>query len=150
VIEQSAWRGRSARSQRQTTSGLGARSLRGVFVNRVATEYNHARDATAKHDEVRGRALVVLFFVATANAQVPEPAGTPGGVDPDGAYRIGNGVTAPSILTRVDYDIPDLARRLHASGDVLLSIVVRSDGTVRMFRWSSPLATAWNMRTKND
>lgn len=50
---------------------------------------------------------------------------------PDGAYKVGNGVTPPAVLTRAGPEIPDLARRLRAQGEVLVSIVVQSNGSLR-------------------
>lgn len=59
------------------------------------------------------------------------PAGTMGS---DGAYRIGNGVTPPTTLSWVGGELPDLARQLRASGEVILSVVVHADGGLRDFQ----------------
>ena len=57
--------------------------------------------------------------------------GPPGAIGHDGAYRVGNGVTPPTVLSRVSPDDSSaLAKALRASGDVLISLVVRSDGTL--------------------
>jgi TonB family protein len=45
-----------------------------------------------------------------------------------GAYSVGNGVTAPSVLSKVDPEYSEEARKAKYSGEVLLSIVVNTDG----------------------
>jgi TonB family protein len=52
-------------------------------------------------------------------------AGTGGG-----PYRAGSGITAPQIVREVKPDYTEEARRRSVSGDVVLEIVVRSDGRV--------------------
>jgi len=53
---------------------------------------------------------------------------------PDGAYALGDGVTPPTPLTRIAPEVSDLAKRLFAQGDVLLSVVVKSDATLQDIR----------------
>jgi periplasmic protein TonB len=53
-----------------------------------------------------------------------------GGGTGGGPYRPGSGITAPSILREVKPDYTDEGRRRNIEGDVVLEIVVRSDGTV--------------------
>jgi TonB family protein len=53
-----------------------------------------------------------------------------GGGTGGGPYRPGNGITPPSILREVKPDYTEEARRRGVSGDVVLEIVVRYDGTV--------------------
>jgi periplasmic protein TonB len=55
--------------------------------------------------------------------------GTGGGTG-GGPYRPGSGITPPSLLHEVRPDYTDDARRRGISGDVVLEIVVRSNGTV--------------------
>jgi periplasmic protein TonB len=43
-------------------------------------------------------------------------------------YSVGNGITAPSVLARVDPEYSEEARKAKYSGAVLLSIVVNTDG----------------------
>lgn len=76
---------------------------------------------------------VIIIVLASAFAQQPGPAVAvpPGTIGPDGAYRVGNGVGAPTAVTRVAGALPDLARQLRASGEVLLSVVVQADGSIR-------------------
>jgi protein TonB len=53
-----------------------------------------------------------------------------GGGTGGGPYRPGAGITAPSILREVKPDYTEEGRRRHIEGDVVLEIVVRSDGSV--------------------
>jgi protein TonB len=45
-----------------------------------------------------------------------------------GAYSVGNGVTPPSVLTKVEPEYSEEARKAKYSGEVMLSIVVNADG----------------------
>jgi protein TonB len=51
-----------------------------------------------------------------------------------GPYRPGSGVTPPRILREVKPDYTDDARRRGLEGEVVLEIVVRSDGRVGNIR----------------
>ena len=53
-----------------------------------------------------------------------------GGGTGGGPYRPGSGITAPGLLREVRPDYTEEARRRGVEGDVVLEIVVRSDGTV--------------------
>lgn len=53
-----------------------------------------------------------------------------GGGTGGGPYRPGAGITAPAILREVKPDYTEEGRRRHVEGDVVLEIVVRSDGSV--------------------
>ncbi|CAN5763660.1 hypothetical protein BH18ACI5_BH18ACI5_09970 [soil metagenome] len=53
-----------------------------------------------------------------------------GGGTGGGPYRPGSGITAPSIVREVKPEYTDDARRRNIEGDVVLEIVVRSDGSV--------------------
>jgi len=53
-----------------------------------------------------------------------------GGGTGGGPYRPGSGITAPSILREVKPDYTEEGRRRNIEGDVVLEIIVRSDGTV--------------------
>jgi protein TonB len=52
-------------------------------------------------------------------------AGTGGG-----PYRPGSGITPPTLLREVKPDYTEEARRRNLAGEVVLEIVVRSDGSV--------------------
>lgn len=47
-----------------------------------------------------------------------------------GPYRPGSGVTPPRLLKEVRAEYTDTARRANVSGEVVLEIVVRRDGSV--------------------
>jgi TonB family protein len=85
---------------------------------------------------VKKLALAVIAALPCLLAQQPiSPATVPAGtMGPDGAYRVGNGVTPPTALSRVAAVLPDLARQLRASGEVILSVVVQADGGLRDFQ----------------
>jgi TonB family protein len=51
-----------------------------------------------------------------------------GGGSGGGVYSVGNGTTAPSVLTKVDPEYSEEARKAKYSGSVMLSIVVNTDG----------------------
>jgi TonB family protein len=51
-----------------------------------------------------------------------------GGGNGGGVYSVGNGTTAPSVLTKVDPEYSEEARKAKYSGSVMLSIVVNTDG----------------------
>jgi len=51
-----------------------------------------------------------------------------GGGNGGGVYAVGNGTTAPSILSKVDPEYSEEARKAKYSGAVYLSIVVNTDG----------------------
>jgi protein TonB len=53
-----------------------------------------------------------------------------GGGTGGGPYRPGSGITAPSIQREVKPDYTEEGRRRNIEGDVVVEIVVRSDGTV--------------------
>jgi len=70
-------------------------------------------------------ALTPLIFAQTSQPVAPDS------VRPDGAYQVGNGVSPPSVMFKTTCEIPDLARKVRAQGEVTLSLVVKSDGSVR-------------------
>jgi len=53
-----------------------------------------------------------------------------GGGTGGGPYRPGTGITAPAIIREVKPDYTEEGRRRHLEGDVVLEIVVKSDGSV--------------------
>jgi periplasmic protein TonB len=71
--------------------------------------------------------------------------GTGGGTG-GGPYRPGSGITAPSILQEVKPDYTEDARRRGLSGDVVLEIVVRSDGRVGAIRIVQGLGAGLDQR----
>lgn len=69
-----------------------------------------------------------------------------GGGTGGGPYRPGSGIEAPRLLTEVRADYTEDARRRGLSGDVVLEIVVRRDGTVGDVRILQGLAGGLNDR----
>ena len=71
--------------------------------------------------------------------------GTGGGTG-GGPYRPGSGITAPAILREVKPDYTEDARRRGLSGDVVLEIVVKSDGSVGTVRVVQGLGAGLDQR----
>ena len=71
--------------------------------------------------------------------------GTGGGTG-GGPYRPGSGITPPSILQEVKPDYTDEARRRGLTGDVVLEIIVRSDGRVGNVRLLRGLGSGLDQR----
>lgn len=104
----------------------------GVSPFRMAIDQNAVR--LREMGTSLGRVIwIITVALASAFAQQPTPSAVvpPGTIGPDGAYRFGNGVAAPTAVSRVAGTLPDLARQLRASGEVLLSLVVQTDGSMR-------------------
>lgn len=78
----------------------------------------------------RAIAFLTLAGAPGMYAQIDAPV-PPGSMRPDGAYQAGNGVSPPSQMYRSSCEIPELARKIRAQGEVTLSLVVKADGTVR-------------------
>src|ERR1700761_9494522 len=57
---------------------------------------------------------------------------------PEGVYRVGDGVTAPSVVSKTDPEYSEEARLGRLIGDARLSFVVGEDGKVRDVRAVSP------------
>lgn len=76
------------------------------------------------------RGILIFALAPLAYAQLNAPV-APGVMRPDGAYQPGNGVSRPSVMFSASCDMPDLARKLRAQGEVTFSLVVKADGTVR-------------------
>ncbi len=69
-----------------------------------------------------------------------------GGGTGGGPYRPGTGITAPTILQEVKPDYTDDARRRSLAGDVVLEIVVKSDGRVGSVRVVQGLGAGLDQR----
>jgi TonB family protein len=72
-------------------------------------------------------------------------AGSGGGTG-GGPYRPGSGITAPALVHEVKPDYTEEARRRSLSGDVVLEIVVRSDGRVGTVRVLQGLGAGLDQR----
>jgi TonB family protein len=79
--------------------------------------------------------LSCVFFAAsmTSDAQVPAPI-APGTAGTDGVSKVGGGVSQPAVLTKVDPEYAEVARKLLISGTVMLAIIVDQSGNARDFR----------------
>jgi TonB family protein len=69
-----------------------------------------------------------------------------GGGTGGGPYRPGSGITAPSIIREVKPDYTEEARRRSLAGDVVLEIVVKSDGRVGAVRVLQGLGAGLDQR----
>ena len=78
----------------------------------------------------RAIGFLILAVAPVTYAQLSPPI-PPGSMRPDGAYQVGNGVSPPSQMYRTSCEIPELARKIRAQGEVTLSLVVKADGSVR-------------------
>jgi TonB family protein len=78
-----------------------------------------AREFSTRAAPIRQR------IVASMSSATP-PAATPPAAS---IYRVGGGVTQPTVGFRPDPSYSDIARLLKYSGTVIVSIVVGSDGT---------------------
>jgi len=75
-------------------------------------------------------------------------AGSGGGTG-GGPYRPGSGITAPSILREVRPDYTEEGRRRNIEGDVVLEIVVRSDGSVGSVKLLQGLGAGLDQRASD-
>ncbi len=57
----------------------------------------------------------------------------------EGVYKVGGGVSAPSIIFKVDPEYSEEARKAKFNGSVLLALVVDSEGRARDIRVARPL-----------
>jgi periplasmic protein TonB len=69
-----------------------------------------------------------------------------GGGTGGGPYRPGSGITPPSLLREVKPDYTQEARRRNVEGDVVLEVVVRSDGSVGQVRLVQGLGAGLDQR----
>jgi sulfatase modifying factor 1 len=84
--------------------------------------------------------LSCVFFAASmpADAQVPAPI-APGTMGPDGVYQIGNGVSQPSAIMRVNAEASELARLFRYGGIAMISVIVDQAGIPRDVRITKSL-----------
>jgi TonB family protein len=69
-----------------------------------------------------------------------------GGGTGGGPYRPGSGVSPPRLLKEVRADYTDEARRANVTGEVVMEIVVRRDGTVGDVRILQRLGSGLDQR----
>jgi TonB family protein len=82
---------------------------------------------------IAGTGLLLCVSAGRIAAQNPGAPGT------DGVYAVGDGVSAPALIAKIDPEYPETARNLRAHGVVRLSAVVEPDGTASDFRVTKPL-----------
>ncbi len=73
----------------------------------------------------------VLIAQDTPGSPDATPAPTPTPPGPAGPFRVGNGVSQPSVTFKVDPEYSEVARKLHVDGAVALATVVDQTGTAR-------------------
>ncbi len=76
--------------------------------------------------------LPCLFIAASESATAQETG--PGTSGPDNIYRAGNGVSKPSLISKVEPGYSSAARKLQAEGEVVLYAVINPDGTAQNLR----------------
>ena len=57
-------------------------------------------------------------------------------------YKVGNGVTAPIVVTQVEPQYPDVARQKRIQGSVILEGIVETDGSINVTRVGKSLDPA--------
>jgi TonB family protein len=62
------------------------------------------------------------------------PAARPPINPPAGVFRVGAGVSPPSVISRVEPQYSDEARQARIQGSVTLEAIVRKDGTLEILR----------------
>ena len=72
--------------------------------------------------------------VLRGNARGPSGGPGSGGGFGGGAYRIGGGVTAPTVLLKVEPEYSEEARKAKWQGAVMLSLVVDENGTPQQIK----------------
>ena len=68
--------------------------------------------------------LPALFFLSSVHAQE----------NPGDVFKVGGDVSSPQVLSRVDPEYTEQARKGECQGKVVLNVVVQRDGTVRDLR----------------
>jgi TonB family protein len=114
------WAQRLILRDRTESSAIGS-NIR--FVKSIAFSFYH-RDAEIPADAFR-------FEVPTGTFLDPGPQVTTKHSAEDGAYRIGNGVSRPQLIKKVEPSWTEEARQAGVSGMVLVSFTVDSAGIAR-------------------
>ncbi len=84
--------------------------------------------------------IVSAVLLATPIGRAQEATPAPAHADASGsAYRIGNGVSPPGIVYKVEPEYSEEARRMHFQGTVKLAVVVDAEGKPRDIRVIQPL-----------
>ncbi len=78
--------------------------------------------------------LSVNFSLNAAGSAPQAGAGAPTAPSPQGAYRIGGGVSAPTVISKTEPQYSEEARKARLQGTVLIALVVGEDGEPRNVR----------------
>lgn len=88
---------------------------------------------------VSTEAVAIATELAPGEFPLPAPAAPAAPSANNSVYKIGNGVTPPRILSKVEPIYSEEARRAHLVGAVTLSGVVGQDGRIRDLKLTRPL-----------
>jgi TonB family protein len=107
---------------------------KGTAPNRPLAMEWYRKAADAGSDAARARlGNQTSGSQASVGNPLPNLAGR-GATGTDGVYRAGNGVSQPSLVSKVEPDYSETARKMRAEGVVVLQMVVQQDGTPRNLR----------------
>jgi TonB family protein len=95
-----------------------------TFRSRISRLLASGVPRVSSSSTLRGAAIVFAGAVITISLL----NGKPQSPDENGVYKVGNGISAPSLVSRVDPEYSEEARAEKLDGSVLLSIVVGTDG----------------------
>jgi TonB family protein len=97
-------------------------------VNQTARSFDSHLQSSVQRD-AQGQFDIVIGLPATM-----EVAAAPQNPDESDVMHVGNGVTAPSLISKVEPEYNEQARAAKYQGSVLLSIVVGTDGRATDFK----------------
>ncbi|MES1258747.1 MAG: M56 family metallopeptidase [Acidobacteriota bacterium] len=111
-----------------STSLIGCHMLnRQTLKHRIARLLDRSLPRTTSTTALRlAAALSVVMLASLGLTYAEQQTGTPD--QQEEAYKVGDGVTAPRVLSKVEVQYTDEARDAKISGTVLLSVVVGTDG----------------------
>lgn len=87
------------------------------------------KTSTPRISSTTTRQRIVLVFTA-AFTIIAMLNGNPQARADDHVYRVGDGVSAPKVLGKVEPEYTEEARAAHVEGSVVLSVVIGTDGVV--------------------
>jgi TonB family protein len=109
-------------------AGSGARSLKQRFANLL--------DARPRTLTRRAAASLALFAALAFTLAVVQPVWSQ---DENGAYRVGNGVTPPKVLHKVDPAYTQEDKDAKVAGTVVLQLIVTTEGKADHIKVVKPL-----------
>jgi TonB family protein len=127
-------------------SGTGGTLAQGTGTRLAAFEAVTPRNAL--DPSIRDTAIITDPAGTNVSGGVPAPAADgPGTMGADGVYKAGNGVSQPSLLSKVDTEYPEVARKLRVDGYVYVRLIVQPDGTPRDVELTGPLGYGLDEKT---